>query len=52
MMESACMQFSLAASPVFLYPGNIKQWETTLVLAKDINIFEHDLTPLQVKAQA
>lgn len=46
MMESACMQGSLAASPVLLNPGNIKQWETTLVLAKHINIFEHDLAPL------
>lgn len=50
--QIACMQFSLAASPVFLNPGNIKQWEATLVLAKNLNIFERGLTPLWVEAQA
>lgn len=31
--QVACMQFSLATSPVFLNPGSIKQWEITLILA-------------------
>jgi len=30
--QVACMQFFLATSPVFLNPGSIKQWETTLCL--------------------
>lgn len=47
MMESEILHaVSLAASPAFLNTGNIKQWETVLVLAKHINIFGQALTPL------